>query len=341
MFPQESDDPNVTRNSLSPKHNILFSIPRTASNLVIRLLSLQEQSSVLPHPHDGYFFLPALRYRYKHSLSASSIEAWPESIDKGYHSALQEGMDAWHGWMNEVELAGRGSFIKEHINWTVTPEAERMFRGGAKADDKHHDVPFNPTCLSTDILLRRVKVTFLIRHPALTFPSLFRAAIDNEGLEAVLTSSARATFKWEATYRWHIELYKFLLASSPTNDTYTEESNHAPIILDASDLSSVELVRKYAQTVGLNAESVQFEWKPTSEEQKAGIPKVEARMKDTLLESEGVITTKLVRFEEGKLQEEKRSWLAEFGDSLGDLLATLVDNGMDDYRWLWNRRLQT
>lgn len=50
----------------SPQHNILISIPRTASNLVTHLLALPSQPSILPHSREGYFFLPALSHHFEH-----------------------------------------------------------------------------------------------------------------------------------------------------------------------------------------------------------------------------------------------------------------------------------
>lgn len=68
----------------------------------------------------------------------------------------------------------------------------------------------NPTIVP-DTFWSRVRATFLVRHPALTFPSTLRTAIDKEGIEAVLSSQSVQVQKWECTYRWHLLLYRFLI----------------------------------------------------------------------------------------------------------------------------------
>jgi hypothetical protein len=105
--------------------------------------------------------------------------------------SLQICFDAWRDWINEAEHEGKGTFIKEHVNWMVRPDVESHFlHGDHNSYSNQEERGFNPTCIPDHFLLSNVRPTFLIRHPALTFPSLILTAIDNEGIDALLTSYA-------------------------------------------------------------------------------------------------------------------------------------------------------
>jgi hypothetical protein len=208
--------------------------------------------------------------------------------------SLQICFDAWRDWINEAEHEGKGTFINEHVNWMVRPDVEsHFFHGDHKPHSNQRERGFNPTCTPDHFLLCNVRPTSLIRHPALTFPSLIRTAIDNEGIGALLTSSAENKIRWEATYYWHTTLYKFYLALSTYPCPSKNPSVTYPIILAASDLSRPEVVRKYAAVVGLEPDVGRFEWAESSAEGKGGVGAIEARMKDTLMRSVGVMREKL------------------------------------------------
>jgi hypothetical protein len=110
--------------------------------------------------------------------------------------SLQICSDAWRDWINEAEHEGKGTFIKEHVDWMVRPHVESHFLHGDHNSHSHQEQPgFNLTCIPDHFLLSNVRPTLLIRHPALTFPSVIRTAIDNEGIDALLTSSAENTIR--------------------------------------------------------------------------------------------------------------------------------------------------
>lgn len=324
--------------STSPTHNILFTIPRTASNLVTQLLNLPVQPSIIRHSRDGYFFLPALSYRYQHDTFGRPRDEWTGEEQKGMQYALQKSFDAWNDWVVAAEREGKGTFIKEHVNWTIEAEEESRHLYGEI--DKKESVSLNPTCIPDAFLLDKVRPTFLIRHPALTFPSLFRTALDNEGQEALLTSSAEKATRWEATYHWHVTLYKFLIASKSYPSASHDPRIQYPIILDASDLAKRDVVCKYAEAVGLDPALVRFEWAAVSEQEQERLGKVEARMKDTLLKSNGVVLDKLQEVEAVDVEKEKEKWVGEFGEVLAKRLARLVEDAIRDYEWLLERRLR-
>jgi hypothetical protein len=319
-----------------PIHNILFTIPRTASNLVTRILDLPNQPSISRHPRDGYFFQAALGYRYEHDTFGRPVEDWNKDEREGMQFSLQTSFNEWEKWVQGAELKGKGTFIKEHINWMIRSEVESNFLYGAKKGMVGYTG--NPTCIP-DTFFNKTRPTFLIRHPAFVVPSLVRTALDNEGIDALITMSTEKIMRWEATYYWHVALYKFYVNQSMAYPCPSHEPNVTyPIVLDAADLSDNALVQRYAAAVGLNPKIVQFEWDATGEE---GLGKVEARMMDTLLKSRGVLRERLEKGRDLDLEMKKEEWMAEFGEELGGRVADLVEGAMADYKWLWQRRMRT
>jgi hypothetical protein len=318
------------RSSTSPTHNILFTLPRTGSNLLIRILNLPNQPSISSHSSDGYFFLPTQLYRYTHHLAGRPVSSWTSTQRTGMDFALSSSFTSWKGFVDEANNQGKSTYIKEHINWLTRPIIETAYIH----DAEYASETCNPnlTCIP-NAFFRDVRATFLIRHPALVVPSLVRVALKNEGRDEVMTDAAEKTMMWESTYTWHVEMYRFL-GKTPSGD----EEITFPIILDASDLADRMLVRKYAAAVGLDKDAVRFEWDVTG--LKEGEMGMEERMKETLLKSEGLVLEKLARVEELDIEVLKGEWKEEFGVELGDRVARLVESAMGDYEWLWERRIK-
>jgi hypothetical protein len=315
----------------SPPHNILLTIPRTASHLLTRLLNLPAQPSIATHPQNGYFFLPALKARYHNCLFTRATTFWTAAETSNMHEALATSFAAWERWVRGAQDAGKGTYVKEHVNWMVEPGVEGVFlhgpgkRGGG---DDEGGVVRNPTAVP-DEFWGRVRVTLLVRHPALVFASALRTAVDNEGVDVVLGDEGEAVMRWECTFRWHRMVYTFLVSGA---------SGHEVIVVDAEDLCDVNLVKGYAVVVGLDPELVRFEWEAATEEEQEGLSRVEKRMKDTILESTGVVMGKLRKVDEIDLNVEMDGWRREFGDVLATRLMELVEAAMADYEWLRERK---
>jgi hypothetical protein len=319
------------------QHNVLISIPRTASNLVTHLLALSSQPSILAHSRDGYFFLPALSARFKHSTFTRPLPSWSPEERVGLEDALCQSASALGTWVTNADREERGTYVKEHVNWMLKPSTESAFLQPESATTTRVnseqflavDAPQNPTTIP-DAFWPRVRATFLIRHPALTFSSALRAALSNEGLKTVLGEESEKVMQWECTYKWHILLYRFL--ASPALETGQE-----PLIIDASQLQNQDFVRKYAEEVGLDASLVRTSWDAVAEEEQGKLHAVERRMKDTLLASNGVIASKLSS-KSVDVETEREKWEAEFGMALAQRLERLVGQAMDEYQWLYERR---
>ncbi|PSN72391.1 hypothetical protein BS50DRAFT_544907 [Corynespora cassiicola Philippines] len=326
----------------SPIHTLLFTIPRTASNLATQLLNLPSQPGIHRHPEDGYIFLPALIERFKHDLPGKSISDWTPSQKAALKEAFAQSFTSYTAFLATASAEGKSTYIKEHINWLLDPISETSFLDPSPTPTspstyflpEHppgtHPPPKDPnnvTCLPDAFLLRDISPTFLIRHPALTFPSALRNALSNQGPDVVL--AATQTQWWECTYRWTRALWTFYATTSDSG--FRRETRDPrvtfPIVLDAGDLGDEGLVRRYAEVVGLEGAKVRFGWEAEGLE---GVGRLEARMKDTLLKSTGVIGGKL----RGDLQREKEGWREEFGEVLAGRLEGLVEEAMGDYEFL-------
>lgn len=332
-------------------HNILFTMPRTASHLLTKLLNLPAQPS-LHRPsnnEDGYLFLPAAIQRFRNDLPGKRWEHWTEEEKTGLRKAFRQGFEEWTKLISEAESTVKSTYIKEHLNWLVDVLAEARLFGydtghveSFQVDWRQHTndpkkSKLNATCIPDEFLIHHVRPTFLIRHPILTFPSSLRTAIDNEGLETVL--KAEKTQSWECTFQWTYDLYHFYIQQHDFDRRSNVESVTYPIVLDAVNLGNEQLVKLYARAIGLDEEEVSSKWEAATENEVKGLGKVERRMKSTLLRSKGVDKGKLSIEGTADLHKLGEEWKREFGEVLSNRLFRLVEESTAIYEELRRARL--
>ena len=337
-----------------PVHHMVFTIPRTASHLLLKILNLPKQTSFHRHANhtDGYIFLPAAAPRFRHLLPGKPLQEWTEEQKSAVADAFQNSFDDWLRYIENAERLNKSTFVKEHLHWMVDPLAEAHLYGyhedktlaatrfQVQWDILHNSVhpsKSNMTCLPDAFLLQRVKPTILIRHPALTFPSCLRTSIDGEGISAALDQEKIS--QWECTLSWSLSLYKFYSEATNFDRRSFVEGVEYPIVLDAQDLADQAIVKKYAKATGLDEDKVQFAWKEAGNEELNSLGKMEKRMKSTILASNGI--------EKGKLEAEgldveqlRGAWEEEFGNVLSERLVQLVNDSMQAYETLRNVRLR-
>ncbi|KAJ4344474.1 uncharacterized protein N0V89_012216 [Didymosphaeria variabile] len=334
---------------------MVFTIPRTASHLLLKLLNLHEQPSIHRHSNnlDGYIFLPAAVPRFRYCLPGKPIREWTEEEKTTLIGVMQSSFDDWLGLIQEAEERGKSTFVKEHLHWMMNPVAEaRLYEN--EQSDPSSAIQFqvnwkdsqpseareghNVTCLPDAFLLQHIKPTFLIRHPALTFPSNLRTIIDNQSNSTAMTEEKIQ--QWECTYLWSLSMYKFYVQSTGEFDRRSlVEGVEYPIVLDAQDLGDEALVKKYAKAVGLHEDKVRFTWKATDKEVLSDMGTMEKRMKSTILGSSGIKKDRL-RSEESDMETLREEWSREFGDMLSERLVKLVNGSMDAYEMLKSVRLR-
>lgn len=325
----------------APVHNVIFTIPRTASNLIIRLLNLPEQTSISRHATDGYFFVPTMMHRYFNDMATRFLSGWTPEQKITMNNVLNSCNTSFTQHIEAADAAGKETLIKEHIVWMTKYEVEEEFVNHKSADDLQG---CNPTCILDDFLLQHIQPTFLIRHPAHVVPSMLRAVIDNTSQEAVLDPTGERQLLRKVTFHWHVLLYKFYTHSNNRPRASCAKDVTYPIILDAADLGNEHLVKKYAKAVGLGESLLKFEWDGEEVEENLGkmegMDKIAARMKDTLTKSRGVVQGKLKAGRDLDVSTLKEEWKSEFGDVLAERVVRLVEAAMRDYEWLWERRLR-
>ncbi|KAF2258018.1 hypothetical protein CC78DRAFT_538111 [Lojkania enalia] len=331
--------------SPEPFYNLLFSQPRTCSHLLTRILNLPAQANIHEHAGDGYFFMDAFAARFAKRRPGKIPMSWPENQAPEYHLIVQKCVKSMEDWVKEVSETGKGCLVKQHVSWIIDPVSEINFVQGLgingleayNFDGKVDKVVVegersdgNQTVLP-DALLKEFRPTFIIRHPALAFPSLVRASRDGLGLPDGQN--------WELNYHWSRRLCQWYASNlSPQQKKTRAEGVEFPIILDSDDIEHPALIEKYAQAVGLDNSLLRWKWNAATPEEVEKNPAIVRRMKDTLIKSQGIVKGKSSKGLD--MQEEKGKWMEEFGQDVGGKLCALVDKAMEDYEWLRERKMK-
>ncbi len=338
--------------TITPKRIWLLTHPRTASNLLVRILNLQHQPALRAPDADTrsaddyeYFFISTVPLRIK--LANRASEDWSQDEYAEMAQLLQSSADQLRTHVDNAK--GRLVFVEEHLMWMLSPEAEDLAKGTTdnrssfwKAQFPQPTVHCEDSAMSwqirndtifPDSFLRTWIPTFMIRHPALVFPSLYRTSVDLEGPEDA-RKNANGMFRLEMTWRWSRSLYQWY------NREWEQGSTTSPpVIIDADDIIlRPEIVLKYCELVGLESDKCRFQWEHASIEEEDGMNFIERRMKSSLLSSSGIL-------QQGKvaagleIQAEAHKWKGEFGEEEAKKIEKWVAAAMPDYEFLKERRL--
>ncbi|KAF3492355.1 uncharacterized protein GIQ15_01872 [Arthroderma uncinatum] len=333
----------------------LITHPRSASNLLVQILGLEDQPKVKARPHAGYYFLDTLYLLLDKGLRSKHVDEWTDEERVESRAAFQKGFDDMMKDVNESKAAGRISVVKEHANLLLDPGTQTKFlhkTDDIKTEPMSIDVPQgskavrtpgNHTIFSDEFLLTW-KPVFLIRHPALMFPSFYRCMDDFRKMskEDINTAGSLEVNKPD------LPIYMSLHNIRSMYDWYSEQLNKAesssatqtwPIVVDADDVMADEtVVTKLADIIGLDRASLKFTWKPVSEEDKAKkYNPMEQRMLSSLNASNGIMKDKLAANID--IEAEVPKWKAEFGEIDGAKMYKWVTDAMPDYEFLKARRL--
>lgn len=205
----------------TPRRFYLITHPRTASNLLLRILALEDQPDVAQHRSDalgGYFFLPSAQLSTKLGLRGKNVEGWTEDQKNQMRGKLQECFNTLEKYAERAEKDGKVAFVKEHSLLLIEPVAQSKGIYGpdstqeppwtvqvpSKYGPELTRSPLNET-LFPDQFIRTWLPTFLIRHPALVFPSQYRALMDIKLVD--LGAKDTSQFDIIFTFRWIRSLY--------------------------------------------------------------------------------------------------------------------------------------
>ena len=325
----------------------LLTYPRTASNLLVRILALEDQSNLLPSEKGGYFFIPTMGLRmHRFKTAGRHLDEWTQEERKGLMESYQNCFEALQKHAETAEAQGKDIFVKEHAPWLMEPVAETKWVFGenstyespwtVKALPEQTHSTLNETVLP-DEFLKAWLPTFLIRHPALVFPSIYRTCVDLEGPEVAKNEAGQHAL--EMTMHWSRTLYDWYTQQLNIPESNSEPNVTWPIILDADDIMiEPEVVLRYSIIIGLDPTKLRFSWASASKEELDKMQGPERRMRSTLSASEGII--------EGKtstnlnIDEEAKKWRAEFGEEEGEKIEKWVRAAMPDYEYMKAKRLR-
>ena len=121
----------------TPKRFYLLSYPRTASNLLIKILALENQPSLLPNSKSEYFFVKTLPWKLGPAkLGGKAISKWSEDEKVGLKKCFRECTSELVDVCERAEREGKDIFIKEHVIWILNPVAETSWVFGEKEEEK-------------------------------------------------------------------------------------------------------------------------------------------------------------------------------------------------------------
>ncbi|KAF5010791.1 hypothetical protein FDECE_3088 [Fusarium decemcellulare] len=317
----------------------LITSPRTASNLLVKMLNLDEQG-VRPAKEGGYFFLPSIPRRF--GLITKPMESWTEEERKALDQSQQECFDKFQDHITAAERDGEILYVKEHAIMLNSPFFESNHVHGTSEVEgeprtlltKHvphptrsqHNLTFLP-----DEFLNTWHPTFLIRHPAMMFPSLYRTCLTDLEVDG-FKRDGREPMKTEVTTKWTRNLYNFY-------SNHFEKDSLWPIVLDADDVMTCpELVAKYAQLAGLDDSKIRYSWDKASAEKLNKLSPMEQRMLSSINASSKIDKSKVAG--SINIDEEAVKWRSEFGEEGGRKLEQWVRDAMPDYNFMFSRRLR-
>lgn len=327
----------------SPCRYYLISYPRSASNLLLKILALDRQRNVSTGEYDGgYFFVPVDTAIARLGLQGRNVDNWTADEVRQVRESAQKCFETLQHCVESAESRGHKLFIKEHTVFLANPTARSRLRfssvrespwtveygGGAS----HSSLNF--TMLPDEFLLTWLPI-FLIRHPALAFPSLYRTIVKLEGKEAADQDDFAALM---ITLEWTRSLYDFYVQRRGSLACSPAESAQWPIIIDADDIMAhPEIVAQLCDEMGMDRQQLRFSWDQIRTED---ISSADQRvMRSTLYESTGIIGGKGSTGMD--IDAEVAEWRVEFGAAAADRIRKLVREAMPHYDYLRDGRLKT
>lgn len=344
-------------NNAQPHRIFLASVPRTASNLLLKILNIRNQPTVLTNQKSGYFFYDAFMQSRRDGCIHKPLDQWTTEEKTELKATIQECFNNIEDYSTRARAEKKIMFTKEHAFWFVNPGFFTSASDGASTPAPeqlkqfHVSIPerygssqtfsANNKTFMSDEYLRTWQLAFIIRHPALVYPSLYRAMqklskagfIDEDGIKGL--SVANMTMEWTRNlFDWCLE---------------QPDEPVPPLVIDAHDvIHNPAAVVKFCEKTGLDTASMQFEWNDStnvSENWTGGVDAQEVEtgkvaasiMLSTLEESTGIVKGKAPISVD--IDAEVAQWRVEFGDEIAELLEKATRDSMPDYEYLKASRI--
>ncbi len=328
---------------------LLITYPRSASNLLVKIVNLPEQQQAVSRESGGYFFFPAAASMNRAGFLYQPGAEWKESETEELRKEYQACCDELQKLLDEARQQDKMAVTKEHAPFLMSPIAVSEFLHGSQTgvapwkvdvSERYRDTKCppglqpNPSVLPDEFLLQ-CQPAFLIRHPALAFPSYYRLVLSFcDGDMAKVEAEMVPYIAIACTLRWTRQLYDWYAAAWAA--LRLEIKNL--VILEADDmLQNPAVILRFCELVGLDREKVQFHWDPLTKEEQSANP-VSAKTRITLHSSSGI--TKGKSFDGLTIEGEAEKWKKEFGELIGDRIEGWVRAAMPDYTYLVSKKLR-
>lgn len=341
----------------------LITHPRTASNLLVKVLGLEGQQPDVEwrEQGSGYFFMGAVSAQWLADLGSKPIDEWTHTERAEVKKAYQDGFDEFEAFLQKAESNNKLAVIKEHAYFMGNPAIQwrQLFDKNAesKTSDFNVNVPERYTKTPTwsalnrtvlpDEFLRTWNPIILIRHPAVMFPSAARAQNDllkDDNFQLALSEQSIILTMTDirGIYDWYVNDMKKNAGASASGINGTSGYTW-PIVIDADDVikNTTAVTTKLCEIIGLDESQLQFEWKTESKNRYAADDPMSiaaVRMLSTLSASKGIMKDKLAGNID--LDVEAKKWKEEFGEEDGAMVESRVRGAMPDYEYMMARKLQ-
>ncbi|KAE8331389.1 hypothetical protein BDV39DRAFT_189802 [Aspergillus sergii] len=281
----------------------------------MRILDLPNQPNVVSEKSGGYFFLPAVQRQRGLRLLEKNYTEWNENEKDALRSQLDQCSATFHEFVRRAEGAGKTMVVKEHVPHLIEPIAKTQHVHRSQGSIGSPQGFDHQTLLPDEFLLTWFP-TFLVRHPALAFPSELASVM---------------TLRWtRQLFDWYVNIWNQLSAKNITRPK--------PIVLDADDiLANPQIVVRFCDLVGLDSTKLCFSWEPLRSDELRQTDPLKQKMNATLLASSGIMQDKSAQ--NLNLDCEMEKWKAEFGETEALKLTKWVDNAIPDYEYLRSHRL--
>ncbi|KAF4219341.1 hypothetical protein CNMCM8980_003072 [Aspergillus fumigatiaffinis] len=320
----------------------LLTYPRTGSNLLIKILNLDDQPDLASCNDGGYFFAPLNHLRYDMGITGAHIGDLTSDQHVKETACIHNCVQALTRYIHNAENQDKKTLFKEHTHILTNPVAQTRFIFGTDSIKESFpsqwgkdQSPYNETLLP-DNFLNTLKPTFLIRHPALAFPSYYRAARKADGDQYLHSEQGKRMCQNIMTLRWSRQLYRFYARQFNATDNSVEIESEWPLVLDADDImTKPAVVTRFCGILGLDTTQLRYEWDTDERKRRPGI----MAFRSTIDRSTGIDASKASG---GRvdLDESARRWREEFGEGPGKMIEMYVREAMADYEFLKERRLR-
>jgi hypothetical protein len=343
----------------NPSRLLLVSVPRTASNLLLKVLNIPKQPNLITSPKGGYFFFDAFMTARKDGRLGKPLSEWTESEKTEVREAFQSAVGDLEEYSAKARTDNKIMFAKEHAFWFINPgyvagmnnsipteqELKALQVSMPESYGSSHTFSANNMTVLPDEYLRTWQVAFVIRHPALAWASMYRAMQKMSKAGFIEDDDVKGVSITNMSMRWTRTLFDWCLEQPDAPVT--------PLVIDANDvIHNPGAVIKFCEGLGLDTGSMQFEWNGNEKKSDNWTPdRANVANADELARQRGAASIMLSTLEGSTgivkdkaptsidIDAEVAKWKVEFGDEIAELLEKATRDAMPDYEYLKANRV--